>query len=83
MGSVPSRGWDNTLRLWDLERGKEIAAFTGESGMNSCAIAPNARTIVVGESSDRVHFLVLIEADKTKPAIGDTKIQLLRRKEQI
>jgi hypothetical protein len=27
------------------------------------------------------HFLVLMEADKTKPAIGDTKIPLLQRKE--
>ena len=28
-----SGSYDNTLRLWDLESGKEIAAFTGESGM--------------------------------------------------
>jgi WD40 repeat protein len=64
---------DCTLRLWDLENGEEIATFTGESGMDSCAIAPDGRTIVAGESSGRVHFLRLVEADKTKSSIGDTK----------
>jgi WD40 repeat protein len=73
---------DQTLRLWDLESGKEIATFTGESDMDSCAVAPDGRTIVAGESSGRVHFLRLVEADETKPPIGDAKIQLLQRKEQ-
>jgi WD40 repeat protein len=72
---------DRTLRLWDLETGKEIAAFTGESGIGSCAVTSDGRTIVAGESSGRMHFLRLVEADQTKLAIGETKIQLLRREE--
>ena len=40
---------DRTLRLWDLESGKEIAAFTGESEIESCAVAPDGRTIIAGE----------------------------------
>jgi hypothetical protein len=28
-----------TLRLWDLESGKDIAAFTGESGINSGTVS--------------------------------------------
>ena len=68
---------DRTLRLWDLESGKEIAAFTGESSMVSCAIAPDGRTTIVGDASGRLHLLRLVEADETKPAIGETKIQLL------
>ena len=68
---------DYTLRLWDLENGEEIATFTGEGGMDNCSIAPDGRTIVAGESSGRVHFLRLVEADKTQSSIGDTKIQIL------
>jgi WD40 repeat protein len=73
---------DRTLRLWDLETGKEIATFTGESGMKSCAIAPDGRMIVAGEISGRVHFLCLVEANETKPPIGDIKIELLLREQQ-
>jgi WD40 repeat protein len=73
---------DRTLRLWDLESGQEIATFTGESKMASCAIAPNGITIIAGDQSGRVHFLWLVEANPTKPAIRETKIPLLHRKGQ-
>ena len=79
---VISGSWDYTLRVWDLESGKELATFTGESEMHSCAVAPDGQTIIAGDRSGRVHFLRLVEADKTKPAIADTKIQLLQRKEE-
>jgi WD40 repeat protein len=65
------------LQLWNLESGKEITSFTGESGIKSCAIAPDGRTINAFEALGRVHFLRLVEADETKPAIGETKIRLL------
>jgi WD40 repeat protein len=77
-----SASHDKTLRLWDLGSGKEIAAFTGESCINSCAVAPDGQTIIAGESSGQSHFLRVVEADPTIPPIGDTKIVLLQRKEQ-
>jgi WD40 repeat protein len=77
-----SASQDQTLRLWDLDNGKEIATFTGENGMVSCAFAPDGRAIVAGDRLGRLHFLLLVEADKTKPSIGDTKIPLLQRKER-
>ena len=49
--------------------------------MCSCAVTSDGQTIVAGENSGRVHFLRLVEADPTKPAIGDIKIQLLHREE--
>jgi WD40 repeat protein len=73
---------DLTLRLWDLKSGEGIATFAGESGMASYAIASDGQTIVAGESSGRVHFLRLVEADETKPALGDAKTRLLQQKEQ-
>jgi len=50
---------DSTLKVWDLESGRMIASFTGDSSIHSCAVSPDGRTIVAGESSGRVHFLRL------------------------
>ena len=52
-----SASWDNTLKIWDLETGKILASFTGESPLYCCAITPDRKTIVAGEQSGRVHFL--------------------------
>ncbi len=73
---------DNTLRIWDLESGKELALLTADGTTTSCAVSLDGRTIVAGDGTGRVHFLRLVEADETKPPIRDTKIQLLHRKEQ-
>jgi WD40 repeat protein len=78
---VVSASWDNTVRMWDLRNWEKIAIFTGEACMESCAIAPDGWTIVAGDESGRVHFLRLVEADETKPPIGDTKIQLLHHEQ--
>jgi hypothetical protein len=45
--------------VWDIESGIYIAAFTGESPMLRCAIAPDGRTIIAREKSGRGHFLRL------------------------
>jgi hypothetical protein len=66
----------------DLESGGEIATFTGKGDMQSCAIAPDGRTIIGGDKSGRVHFLRLVEADETKLLPGEIKIPLLLHKEQ-
>ncbi|WP_442945174.1 WD40 repeat domain-containing protein [Nostoc sp.] len=56
---VISASLDNTLKLWNLETGKEIATFTGEAPFICCTVAPDRVTIVAGNSSGRVHFLRL------------------------
>ena len=73
---------DNTLRVWDLESGRELALHAADGPPDCCAVSLDGRTIVAGESSGRVHLLILVEADETKPPIGDTKIRLLQHKEQ-
>jgi WD40 repeat protein len=78
---VISGSEDRTLRIWNLTDGKEIIRFTLGGQVTACIVAQDNRTIVAGDGFGRLHFLILIEADETKPAIGDTKVQLLQNKE--
>ena len=48
---------DRTLKVWDLRSGGEIATFTCDSSVG-CAVASDS-TVVAGNRSGRVHFLVL------------------------
>jgi hypothetical protein len=79
---VVSGSCDNTLRVWDLESGEVIVSFTGEDEISSCAVASDGRTIIAGESSGRLHFLRLVQADETKPAAAEVKISLPLREQQ-
>jgi len=48
---------DNTLKILDLATGKEIMTFTGDSVFTCCAVSPDGKTIVAGDSGGVVHFL--------------------------
>src|SRR5271165_1997137 len=74
---VVSGSADQTLRLWDLKDGKEILTFTLDGEVSACMAARDNRTIVAGDDLGGLHFLQIVEADETRPAIGDTKIPLL------
>ena len=50
---------DNTLRVWDWQSGREIAAFSFDSRAIGLEIAPDRRTLIVCDESDRVHWLQL------------------------
>ena len=54
-----SASYDNTLKVWDLESGKAIATFIGDGALFCCTVAPDGVTIVAGEASGRLHFLLL------------------------
>jgi len=54
-----SGAWDNTLKVWDIESGQTIASFSVNGYLSACAISPDNRTIVAGDTSGRVHFLRL------------------------
>ena len=55
-----SASYDNTLRLWDLDNGLEIARFTGEAPLTTVALTNNKRGMVVaGDRQGRVLFLIL------------------------
>jgi len=50
---------DRTVRVWDLDNGRQIATFTADAPVNACAVTPDGRTIVAGDQLGRVHFLRL------------------------
>jgi WD40 repeat protein len=56
---VVSGSWDGTLKVWELESGKEVATFDCEGEVNACALDPDEVMIVVGGRSDRINFLRL------------------------
>jgi WD40 repeat protein len=55
-----SASGDNTLKVWDLDSGLPVASFHCDASVLCCAIA-RGRTIIAGDGSGRVHFLVLEE----------------------
>jgi WD40 repeat protein len=50
---------DHTLKVWDLEAGVSLTTFSGDSSLNTCAVAPDGRTVVAGDAGGRVHILRL------------------------
>jgi WD40 repeat protein len=54
---VVSASLDATVRIWDLTSASCLAAFVGQSPILACKLAPDDRTIIVGERSGKVHFL--------------------------
>jgi WD40 repeat protein len=57
-----SASHDKTVRLWDMENDQEIATFTGEAPMQTCAVSSDGQTIVVIETSGQAHFLGPVES---------------------
>ncbi len=49
----------DTLKVWNLVRGEEIACFPADAALECCAIAPDGVTVVAGDYVGRVHFLRL------------------------
>jgi WD40 repeat protein len=50
---------DNSLRVWSVKTGNEVACFTGEGSISSFDIMPDSQNIVAGDAGGNVHFLKL------------------------
>lgn len=48
---------DQTVRLWDLNSGNELASFKVDSGLYSCAVSPDGREVLAGDSRGIIHCL--------------------------
>ncbi|MCP4213979.1 MAG: hypothetical protein GY765_04940 [bacterium] len=61
--SVSLRGCP-ILKVWDLVDGRNIATFTGDDWLFSCAVLKDGKTLVAGSASGEVHFLELEELEE-------------------
>ena len=43
---------DHTIKVWDLPTGAVIASFTADGAMTACAVVPDGRTIIAGDTLD-------------------------------
>ena len=73
--AVSASGWcatsvslDQTVKAWDLSCGKLIASFAAENPLLCCAVTPDGRTIVAGDTSGRIYFLRLEGMGKQLPS---------------
>lgn len=63
----------DTLRLWDLERGVQIAAFTGDNILACCAAADDD-AILAGTKNGQVHILRL-QGTNTPPVSSSLQVE--------
>jgi WD40 repeat protein len=63
---------DDTLRLWDLERGEQITAFTGDNVLTCSAIGEDA-SIVAGTLNGGIHLLRLEGGEGGPVSLSGTK----------
>ena len=54
-------GNDGVARVWELEDGREVASFSVDSPLKSCAISSDGTRVFLGDMSGCVHFLRLEE----------------------
>ena len=56
---VISGSLDRTIRVWNCETGKQVAAFRADAPVVMCALAPDRRTVVASDSVVGLYFLRL------------------------
>jgi hypothetical protein len=48
------------VRLWNLENGKELAAFTGDAPFRCCAVNADGRFAIAGDGAGQIHVLDIL-----------------------
>ena len=64
---------DGTLNVWNWHTGSLIATFTADNSLTACAIAPDGKTIIVGDEAGGVHFLRI--ENLPSPSLSDSTSQ--------
>lgn len=61
-GLVVTVSQDGTVKVWNVRTGRELAGAALDTPLDSVAIAPNGRTILVGDRLGSVYCLEYVEA---------------------
>jgi len=56
---VVSASGDQTLKEWEMDSGRELASFKANTGLLSCAVLPDGKTILAGDDKGVIHCLRL------------------------
>jgi WD40 repeat protein len=48
---------DNTIKLWDLGTGQPITTLETHTDLICCAVTPNGKTLLAGDSAGTLHIL--------------------------
>lgn len=51
---------DNTLRIWDIEKGERIIKLLINAPLLCCAVTPDGRTMVAGDLLGSIHFFEFV-----------------------
>jgi WD40 repeat protein len=67
-----SCGRDRTVRVWFVDTGEQIAAFTADAPLRGLAVAPADDVIAAGDVAGRVHLLRLVSPSPSVSPVRDT-----------
>lgn len=59
---------DRTVRVWDLDHRQEIAIFSADGSVDTCALSQDGSTVIAGDRVGQVHILRL-ERVSPKPVV--------------
>jgi WD40 repeat protein len=77
---VVSASYDKTLKVWEVETGQILSTLAIGAPFLCCAITPDGRTIVAGDSLGVVHFLEFVGWDEIQaPKTAQNKEEIETR----
>jgi WD40 repeat protein len=55
-----SASYDDTLKVWDVDRGNALATFTCDAAVIDCALCDSGK-MVAGDAGGRIYVLEMVE----------------------
>jgi WD40 repeat protein/tetratricopeptide (TPR) repeat protein len=78
-GGAEPAGYDNNVRLWDLDHGKELGRYEFNGPVASVAAAPDRRNIWIGRTDGTIQTLAMQTTDRAEAAVEKVLDALLPR----
>ena len=70
-----SRSWDNTIKIWDIDSGRELRTLIGHTSfVNAVAIAPDGKR-AISSSRDTLKIWDLLSGKEVASFSGDAEFE--------